>query len=37
MQQAWKKWIIIVSIVLVAALFFLFIPYGKDAAAYRPT
>ena len=24
MQQAWKKWIIIVSIVLVAALFFLF-------------
>ena len=37
MQQAWKKWIIIVSVVLVAALFFLFIPYGKDAAAYRLT
>ena len=37
MQQTGKKWIIIVSVVLVAALFFLFIPYGKDAAAYRLT
>ena len=37
MQQTGKKWIIIVSVVLVAALFFLFIPYGRDAAAYRLT
>lgn len=37
MQQSGKKWIIIVSILLAAVLFVLFIPYGKDAAVYRLT
>lgn len=37
MQQSDKKWIIIVSILLAAVLFVLFIPYGKDGAVYRLT
>ena len=36
MQQSGKKWIIIVSILLAAVLFVLFIPYGKDAAVCNP-
>ena len=37
MQQSSKQWIIAISIILIAALFILFVPYGKDAAVYRMT
>lgn len=37
MQQSSKQWIIAISIILIAALFVLFVPYGKDAAVYRMT